>query len=608
MRAHALIALALLAGVFAVYEPLRQHDFVDYDDAVYLAKLRPGWSQEGLRRAVSEPVVSNWIPITMLSLLAGQAVHGPDASGHLAVNALLHGLAAVGLYATLVLGTGAVLPSAFVAGVFAVHPLHVESVAWLSQRKDVLCGLFWIAALAAHMGWVRRPNATRYIALLLATGLALLSKPMAVTLPFTLLLLDYWPLGRLRSDGALPSGAALARAVIEKLPLFALAAIVSIITYQVQSSTGAVAASEALPFDVRAANAVQAIIAYAADAFWPRDLAVFYPHSQRIASPLALGLAVAGLAAVTLAALRQAAARPQGIVGWLWFLGTLVPVLGLVQVGEQARADRYTYIPLIGLSIAVAFSAAQVVERRPRLRPLMLSLAAVALIALGLAARMQVGHWRDSQTLYTHALAVTGDNAFAHRGLGRALRRAGRLEEAEQQLAAALQLEPEHPVSRRELAEIRAERGDVAGAIAHYQALLRVDPDDLRARINLGQLLVRAQRMDEAQRELTDALARSHGSHLPVAFRRTLHLNLARAFAANRELAEARLQAEAALALDPSGPAARVVLADLALRAGEWDEAATQLERAAQLADQRGETALADALRARRRALEAGPE
>ena len=608
MRAHLLIGLALLAGVGAVYAPVRHHDFVDYDDAVYLERLRPGLSWQGIERALREPVVSNWIPATGVSLLIGQAIHGEGAAGHLIVNAALHGLAAVLLYATLTAATGAIWPSAFVAGVFALHPLHVESVAWFSQRKDVLCGFFWIATLAAYLAWVRRGGAARYAAVLIGTTLALLSKPMAVTLPFSLLLLDYWPLRRLDASGRrLPGAAALATAVAEKLPLFALVALTGLVTYRVQAGTGAVATADLLPLDVRAANAVTALVGYLADAVWPSGLAVFYPHPRELPPLPWLAAALAGLAAISAGALQQARARPQLLVGWLWFLGTLVPVLGLVQVGEQARADRYTYVPLIGLSLAVAFGLADALRRHPRLRVALGALGAAALVALALVARVQVDSWRDSTHLFARTLAVTDDNAFAHRGLGRALRRAGRLDEAEAQLSKALRLEPD-PQVQRELAEIRAGRGDVEGAIAHYRVVLRADPDDVRSRVNLGQLLVRARHFDEAQRELADALARSrHGSPLPLAYRRALHLNLARALAATGELALARAHAETAAALDPEAAAPQRVLADLALRAGDRDRARALLAGAAERAEREGDDAGAAALRARSEALRSSP-
>jgi len=602
MRAHALIALALVAGVFAIYAPVRNHEFVDYDDPVYVEKLRPGLSAEGLRRAFQEPVVANWIPLTMLSLLVGQAVHGPDAGAHLVVNVALHAATAVALFATLSAATGAILPSAFVAGVFAVHPLHVESVAWVSQRKDVLCGIFWILALAAHGAYVRRGGAMRYAAVFASTLLALLSKPMAVTLPFTLLLFDYWPLGRLRAPGRpLPGLRPLARAVREKLPLFALVAVASVVTFQVQSGSGAVASSHALPFGLRAANAVSSIAAYLGDAFWPAGLAVFYPHPLEPAPTLVLAVAGLGLLGITLTALLQVRARPHLLVGWLWFVGTLVPVLGLVQVGEQARADRYTYIPLIGLALAVGFSASELGARFPRTRPAWIATGALALLALTVSARGQVLHWRDSLTLYARALAVTEENAFAHRGLGRALRRAGRIEEAERHLFTAIALEPGRAANRRELAEIRAQQGDVEGAIAHYEATLRADPGDLRAQVNLGQLRVRAGRFDEAHRTLSDALARSQGgTPLPAAYRRIVHVNLARTFAVRNELAPAREHAERAIALDPRSPGPRVVLADLALRAGDPSAARAQLDLAERLAEDGGDAALAATIRARR--------
>jgi Flp pilus assembly protein TadD len=427
---------------------------------------------------------------------------------------------------------------------------------------------------------------------------------MAVTLPFTLLLLDYWPLGRLAPPGRrLPAGAPLARAVAEKLPLFALAAAASALTYRVQADTGALATGDLLPLGLRAANAVQALVAYLADAFWPSGLAVFYPHPRELPSPVWLATALAGLAAITAWTLQQARARPQLAVGWLWFLGTLVPVIGLVQVGEQARADRYTYVPSIGLSIAVAFGLADAIGRRTRLRIGAGLLAAAALLALALATRAQLAHWRDSARLFARALEVTTDNAFAHRGLGRALRRQGRLDEAEAQLSAALRLAPD-PQLWRELAEIRAGRGDVEGAIAHYREALRSDPGDVRSRVNLGQLLVRAGRFEEARGELSEALTRSrHGAVLPRVYRRALQLGLARALAALGELPAARSHARTAATLDPEDAAPHALLAELALREGDREGARALLSRAAELAERRGEHERAAALRARREQL-----
>jgi hypothetical protein len=273
MRARSLVAAALAAAVFAVFAQVRNHAFVDYDDPVYLSAIDAGSARDALARAWRDEVAANWIPVTMTSLVLDRQLYGDVAAGYLLTNAALHAASTVVLFLTLASATGGIWPSAFVAGVFGLHPLHVESVAWFSQRKDVLCGLFWMLTLATYLRYARRPSALRYLPVLLCTALGLLSKPMMVTAPFTLLLLDYWPLGRLRWEKR-----ALLRTVGEKIPLFALAALVSAVTYGTQAQASAIAGDELLSTPVRLANAVESYAVYALRALWPADLAAYYPH------------------------------------------------------------------------------------------------------------------------------------------------------------------------------------------------------------------------------------------------------------------------------------------------------------------------------------------
>jgi tetratricopeptide (TPR) repeat protein len=569
MLARAGIAAALVAGVVAVFAPLRDHDFVDYDDPVWIAKLEPGLSRQGLETAFADEIVANWIPVSVLSMLIDRELHGGSARGYLLGNLLLHAASTAGLFWVLAGTTGAVFPSAFVAAVFGVHPLHVESVAWISQRKDVLCGLFWVLALGLHTRAARRPSRGRRAATLAAVALALLSKPTAVTLPFVLVLFEWWPLARLERSprSGLPTLRALAASLREKLPMLALAAAVSVVTFRVQAATGAVAAADALPFPLRLANAVDSLRAYLADAFWPRGLAAFYPHEMAIASPLVTLASALALIALSLALVLGARRLPAGIVGWLWFLGTLVPVLGLVQVGLQARADRYTYLPLIGLAMAVAFPLAQLAAPRASSRRALGALALAAVAALGVAARAQVHSWRDSLSLYARAVEVAPPSAFAHLGLGRALRRAGRGDEAVEHLGLAAQLDVRDPISHLELAEHFATRGDLRFAIAHQRAATERAPDDARFLVRLGQLLLQAGRPLEARIPLAraeDLLA--HGAEVSVPLRRLHALASARAALAVGDDHAARRHADAVLAVDPESRGAREVLEQLALR------------------------------------------
>ena len=545
MRAQGLVAAALAAAVFAVFAQVRSHAFVDYDDPVYLSRIRSGPTADALARAWTDEVAANWIPVTLAFLSLDHELYGDAAAGYLLTNVALHAASTVVLFLTLASATGGVWPSAFVAGVFGLHPLHVESVAWFSQRKDVLCGLFWMLTLAAYLRYTRRPSVRRYLPVLLCTALGLLSKPMLVTAPFTLLLFDYWPLRRLRFEPR-----ALLRTVGEKLPLFALAALVCAVTYAVQAEASAIASDELLPTHVRLVNAIESYVAYALRAVWPADLAAYYPHPRSIESPARAAAAAAALTLATYAAVRRFAARPYALVGWLWYLGTLVPVIGLVQVGQQARADRYTYVPLVGLAIAVAWGAAELARRGPRVRWAVAGGGLVSLAALAVASWHQVQHWEDSLALYRRAVAVTRANPVAHHGLGRALRRAGQEDAAAAHLAQAIRLRPGWARPRVDMAELLVERGDRDAAIDAYARAVEIAPRDLRTRVNLASLLVRAGRADDARPQLAHCLAELRaGAPLPEPFRAALHEALGET-AGDRSRAIAHYRD--ALALDPS--------------------------------------------------------
>ena len=447
--AHARLAFFIAAGlviaVAAVYGQVWDHGFVRFDDHEAItgnAGLRLGLSQRGLRWAFETLLVANWIPLTVVSLLADQQLHGLAPRFVLIENVALHALATVLLFHAFRRMTGAVWRSAAVAAVFALHPLHVESVAWAAMRKDSLSGVFFVLALIAHVRFVERPSSARQAAVALCCAAGLLSKPTLVTLPFVLLLVDFWPLGRLsRPDGTFDA-AALRRAATEKWPLFVLAALASAVSVRAQSAAGATVGVASLPLSYRMTNALTAYLDYLRTSLWPTGLAVFYPPPAGMPP---LGLAIAGFAALAIGsalAWRERRARPWILVGWLWFVGMLVPVIGLVQVGSQARADRYTYLPLIGLSILPVWAAGELAARRTRLRPLVAGAGAAALLALALVSARQVGFWRDGAVLLGRALAVTRDNPLVRANLAAALEEQGRLAEAAEQLRAALRLDP----------------------------------------------------------------------------------------------------------------------------------------------------------------------
>jgi hypothetical protein len=464
-RREALLAILLFALAAALFGPIREHAFLNYDDDHYITRepgLRLGVGAAGLAWAMTSADGANWFPATRLSWLVDSTLFGLDPRAFHTTELLLHALATVLLFLALARMTQSPWRSAFVAAVFAVHPLHVEAVAWASGRKDPLSAVcFGAALLFASGARARAPTRVERAGVLGCLAMGLLAKPTLVTLPFVLLLLDLWPLGRLgRSDDPTRIDVRkLWRALLEKVPLLALVAAECVVVVLAQRASGAMVGLEQIPFGARVANALVAWASYLRLAFWPAELAVLYPHPV---SGIGLGqaaLAFALVAGVTLAAGVAWRRRPYLLVGWLWFLGMLVPTLGLVQVGAQSMADRYMYLPLTGLAISVAWGVPDLLARLPlppRSRRLCLALAAGASIAaLSAASAAQLRYWRDSETLFRRALAVTRENPIAHAHLGDAL----------------------------------LERGRASEAVAHWEESLRLLPGYLEAANNLAWLL-----------------------------------------------------------------------------------------------------------------------
>jgi tetratricopeptide (TPR) repeat protein len=479
-RLRVAIAFALIAATFAVYGRVAGHAFVDLDDRIVIVEnplVLDGATPASLLRAFLEPAEANWVPLTWISLQLGYALHGLAPAGFLLTNVALHALASVLLFFALLRLTGALWASAFVAAVFALHPLHVESVAWAASRKDVLSGVFFMLTLLAWARFAERPTRARYATVALTLACGLLSKPTLVTTPFVLCLLDAWPLGRFAGvSGPRAVARRAADLLLEKLPLLALSAAASAITYAVQESVGAIGIGAQIPLAMRWTNALDSLRIYLAQSVWPSGLAVYYPHPLGGLGLPRLAAGAALLALLTALALASARRRPYLCVGWLWFLGMLVPVIGLVQVGVQAHADRYMYLPLIGLALAPAFLAAELVRERPRLRAPATAAAVLALVALALGAARQVGSFRDAVALHTRTVAVTEGSFLAHFRLAEALRRAGRLAEAERELRSALALEPRRATLRISLADLLVRRGRIEEAIAQLRLAAAADP------------------------------------------------------------------------------------------------------------------------------------
>jgi protein O-mannosyl-transferase len=502
-RRRAAIALAIAVATLAVYAPVVRHGFVDYDDDEYVFRnphVQAGLTAEGMAWAFTSMEAANWHPLTWLSHMLDCELFGLRPAGHHATNLALHTLDAVLLFLVLAWLTGGLWPSAAVAALFALHPLNVESVAWVAERKNVLSTFFWITTVAAYGWYARRPGAGRYLAVAAASALALLSKPMAVTLPFALLLLDFWPLGRMRRG-------AVGRLVVEKLPLLALAALASAITFEAHLRGGSVVAVEAIPPGARAANAIVSYAAYIGKLVWPARLGVFYPHRES-SLPMGQVVATAGvLVLVTAAALRAARRAPYLAVGWLWYLGTLLPVIGIVQVGTQAMADRYTYVPAIGLFIALSWGAAALGAQRWPARALAVA-AAAALMALAVRTSIQVRVWRDSLTLFASTTAAIPDSWVAHYNLGNGLMAAGRTAEAEAEFRETVRLQPRFARGHNNLGDALDALGRHEEAVAAYREALRVNPDLAEALNNLGTSLAALGRLEDAEASLKEALKR----------------------------------------------------------------------------------------------------
>jgi tetratricopeptide (TPR) repeat protein len=451
-----------------VYAPVYRFGFVNFDDPDYVTNnphVRNGLTMDSVAWAVTSTEAANWFPATRLSHLLDVEIFHLWPGGHHFTNAFLHALATVFLFAFLLAATGAAWPSAFVAMLFAVHPLHVESVAWIAERKDVLSALFFFLVLWSY---VRR----HYWLTLLAFCLGLMSKPMVVTLPFLLFLLDIWPLRQ-----------PLRTALKVKIPLLGLSAAAATATYLVQRGSGAVREVGQFPLGLRVENAVVSYAAYIARMFWPSKLAVFYPYPHEL--PVwQIALSALLLAGVSIVVLREHRSRPYLAVGWLWYLGMLVPVIGLVQVGAQSRADRYMYLPMVGLSMMLAWAVWELLPAKAAM-----SVAIVGCLALAAVCEAQIQYWRNSETLFRHALEVTSGNYLAHHNLGVALAGEGRFLEAIGQYRAALEIEPNAANVQTDYGNALARSGHIPEAIAHYRAALRAVPDSPIAHNDLANAL-----------------------------------------------------------------------------------------------------------------------
>jgi Flp pilus assembly protein TadD len=579
MRRRHWIAVLLCVGTLAVYAQVRHHGFVDYDDPDYVFAnpvVMKGLSAQGVAWAFTTGHAGNWHPLTWLSHMIDVELYGREPGAHHVTSLLLHVLDTLLLFWALMRLTGAEWRSAFVAAAFALHPLHVESVAWVSERKDVLSTLFWMLALLAYERYARSPAWPRLALVGVWLALGLMCKPMLVSLPVVLLLLDHWPLGR-GGDRQVWS-----RLVREKLPLFALAAASSIVTFFVQRAAGAVSSLETFSLPVRVGNAIRSCIAYLASTVWPSGLRCFYVYDPgAVWSPTTL-LALLALVGATVGALR-ARHHPYLRTGWLWYLVTVVPVIGLIQVGVQSRADRYTYVPLVGVFLAIAWLVPDLAARL-RLHRLAVPAAALAsLLALACASRAQVEVWADSVHLYGHALRVDPDNWLAHGNLGFVLHQQGDLDAAERHYVEALRLHPEFAQAHNNYATLLASnRGKLDDALLHHREAVRLrdEPtfvDNLVHTLSRkARSLVAAGRMAEAKDCYAEIV-----QHRPASAE--AHANLGLTLSQLGELDAAEAQLVTAARLRPDSAEVQNNLGAFWVRTRRLDQALAVLNEAVRL-------------------------
>jgi tetratricopeptide (TPR) repeat protein len=581
-RSELLIATALAVASLAVYGQVISHQFINFDDDLYIRDnpmVNGGLTLKGIAWAFTTFHSAIWHPLTWLSHMVDSQLFGLNAGGHLFVNVLIHVSNTLLLFVFLKRVTGARWGSAIVAALFALHPLHVESVAWAAERKDTLSTFFGLLCLLAYARYAEKPSWKKYALVAAWLALGLMAKPMLVSWPFVLLLLDYWPLRRLEwrpADRFKRFANAWWPLIREKLPLFFLVAPSMVVTYIAQAHEGAVAGPIAAPFSWRLANSLVSYAKYLLLSFWPQGLAIYYPSSYHTAPVWQWATALILLGAITAVALRNARDRSYLIVGWLWFLGTLVPVIGLVQVGDQAMADRYTYIPSIGLFIALVFGLADLANAWRIGSVFIASTSAVTILLLASLTTLQISRWRDSETLFAYVLSVTSDNRVVQNNLGSALGQQGKHAEAIPHFAEALRINPDYLDALENMAVALWKQGKAAEAIGFYQRALRIKPDSAKAHWELGQVLADQGKNDDALQELLRAMELA-----PTDF--DIRRDLGRMLARQGKFSEATSQLNEVLRLNPDSAEAHNDLGVVLQMAGQPEKSLAHFSTALRL-------------------------
>ena len=563
-RNDRLIALAvcifLTALIWIVFGQTLRHDFVNFDDDRYVyenTEVSRGLTLEGFKWVLTHSHANLWHPLTTLSHMADCQIYGLNVGGHHFTNVVLHNLGAILLFLVFRGMTGSIWRSAFVAAIFAIHPMRVESVAWVAERKDVLSGVFFMLTLGAYLRYTRKPSIGRYLTMSIFLACGLMSKATFVTVPLVLLLLDYWPLGRGQKSEVRGQRSEIQiwlSLVAEKIPLLALSAAASVATVFAQTVT--MASLEQLPLLARLKNAAVSVIAYLRQTFWPTHLAAFYPHPHDQLNIWVVLACVALIVVLTLLAIFFGRKHPYVFVGWFWYLLLLVPVLGIVQAGLQARADRFTYLPHIGITMLLTWTCADLTQQLRNRQAILASVATFVIAASIILAYKQTIYWRDSISLWEHALAVTRDNQTAHQNLAAALWTKGRIAESHVHSRAAaiaharttLRDYPFDIATHNDLGVLLVQNGDVRGGIEQWEISLQLNPDDGNALNNLAWVLATypedSIRDGKLAVELAEKATRLPGGNVPIVLR-----TLAAAYAESGDFSKAIGTAQRAIDL-----------------------------------------------------------
>jgi tetratricopeptide (TPR) repeat protein len=570
------IYLFLVGITLVVFGQTIRYEFVNFDDDLYVydaPAIKAGLTKQGIALAFTKTHARNWHPLTTISHMLDCQLYGLDAGGHHATNVFLQIIAVLLLFGVLRQMTGAMWKSAIVAGLFAIHPLHVESVAWVSERKDLLSAVFFFLMVGAYVRYARGPSIVRYVMVVVLFTAGLLSKPMLVSAPVILLLLDYWPLHRLRSKTpeanvretkewkTRTQSLGVSRLIVEKIPLFVLSAGSCAITFAVQKrASGAI---PPLPFVWRVENAVVSYVIYIWKTLWPARLAAFYPHPDDTLSTSGVILALAFLLAITMAAIVCRRQRGYLVVGWFWYVVMLLPVIGVIQVGEQGHADRYTYLPQVGLFLLAVWGVGEMAEHKRSMSRIALAVVGSIIVALAWTAFIQTSYWRNSETLWTHALAVTHDNDFAHNNLGYLCASRGKLDEAISHFEAAARIRSQRKNKHynvgsafveMNLGDALAQKGESDDALLHYDQAIRLEPNYADAYYNRGNVLF-------AKDRLAEAIADWEKTLLIQPNDADAHTCIGNALLRQGSSKEAIAQYEIAAALAPEDPHSRINIA-----------------------------------------------